>query len=110
MPRLKDYLASDLETMFNTDDFSTTHNINGVSMVAIVDEDLLKERQRKSNDPDGIYLGDTLIHVAVTEYAKCGGSRLTPGEQIEMDNKPYRVTDCQEDDGMYSITLAAYQS
>jgi hypothetical protein len=106
---LKDYFQSDLNAMFSTDEFGETHNINGADMVIIPDNDLLQERDRKNPDPGGIYLGKMLILVSAAEYAKCGGARPTPGEELELDNKTYRVVDCPRDEDMYSITLEAWQ-
>jgi hypothetical protein len=93
--------------MVNVDDFGSTHKVNDVDMIIIIDEDLLKERQRKSNDPDGYYIGDIIIQVPVSEYVKCGGDRPKPQEVITLDGKQYVVEECPENEGLYTITLTA---
>ena len=102
----RDDLEADLETFFNEDEFASLHLVNGVEMAIILDNDLLKERQRKSNDPDGIYIGDLLFHAKKSIF----GDRPVPGQIINLDGKIYRVADMQEDEMVYSITLAANES
>jgi hypothetical protein len=106
LPKLRDSLESDIGTFINSDEFASDHTVNGVHMLIILDNDLLKERQRKSNDPDGIYIGDLLFHVAKSVF----GEKPVPGEIINLDSKIYRVADAQEDEEMYSITLEGNMS
>lgn len=96
-----DDLEADLEEFFNEDEFASPHLVNGAEMLIILDENLLKLMQRKSNDPDGIYVGEALFHVKKSDF----GARPVPGQIINLDGDPYRVADAQEDEGMYTITL-----
>ena len=102
MPKLKDYFESDLDTFINDDEFSTIHTINGVEMQIIMDSDKLKTKQAK----DGVYEGDVLFHVKKSVF----GEAPAIGNLIELDGGTYRVTDFQEDEGLYSITLAGNMS
>jgi hypothetical protein len=95
-----------MDTFINSDEFATDHMVNGVKMSIIIDNDLIKERQAKLKDPEGIYIGDILFHVAKSVF----GDKPVPGQIINLDGDPYRVADAQEDEGLYTITLAANES
>lgn len=99
MATFKDYLASDNDIFFNTDEFGELHNINGNNMTIMIDNDLLKERQIKS--AEGTYTGNLLFSVRASEF----GEKPAIEQIIKYDTKPMRVTDCQEDAGIYIITL-----
>lgn len=102
----KDYLESDMMNTFFTD-FAEIHTVNNVEMVIVIDEDLVKERLSKiKSDIDGIYIADVLFHVRKSVY----GEKPAIGEILNLDGDIYRVSDAQEDKGMYSISLVANDS
>lgn len=108
MPKLCDYLDSDLAAMFNTDDFATPHMIDGHEFNIIMDEELVKERQDKRlSDPEGYFSGSTAFHVVKAEYDAVFGGRPEPEQIMDLDGVIYRVVDCQDDAGDYIITLGA---
>lgn len=101
----KDYLESDLNTFFT--DFADTHTVNGAEMEIVIDEDLIKERLTKiKSDIEGIYIADVLFHVRKSVY----GEKPVVGEIVNLDGEIYRVSDAQEDKGMYAISLVANES
>jgi hypothetical protein len=105
MAALKDQIASDLAIFLNLDEFADTHDIDGIDMPAIVDEDVLKERPRSSardaNELDGIYLGNLVLFVRFSDL----GYRPVVGQHIKVDSKLYLVADCSEAGGVLEITL-----
>ena len=101
---LRDDFDSDLDQMFDTEEFATVHQVDGSVMTVIVDEELVKERQaKKSSDPDGYYVGELLFMVKKSVF----GERPAIGQLINFEGITQYVSDCQEDEGMYIITLGA---
>lgn len=99
MADFKDYIQKDLDVFFNTDEFASKHIINDKEMNIIIDDDLLKERKLKS--AEGTFIGDILFSVRKSEF----GNRPYNEEVIIFDGSTYRVTDSQEEDGMYIIEM-----
>jgi len=100
MPKLRDFLDSDLAVFFNTDEFAKPHVINGQSLDVTVDNDRLKERSKK--EYDGITVGEILYFVKAEDY----GERSEQGAPQIFDGRQMYVFDCQEDEGMYEIILS----
>jgi hypothetical protein len=107
MPKLKDYLQSDLDVFMNVDEFATNHSINGTEMDVIVDNDLIeqwgKNRQTGFKDPTGIYNADMMFIVKAADF----GDKPLPGENIRFDGDLYQVADAKEETGSYLIGLVA---
>jgi len=104
---LKDQFETDLDMIFNADEFASVHTVNGRVMTLVMDEDLLKRIQRKSNDPDGLYQGNLLFQVRASEF----GVKPVPSQVIKLDSLPVgTVEDVQEDLGLYIITLTVNQA
>lgn len=100
----KDCVKRDNENIFlNTAEFADAHTVNGVSMSVLIDSNELIDRQKgnKLIDNNGIYQSETLIYVKASEF----GAKPKAGAELDMDGKEYRVTDCGEEDGLYSITI-----
>jgi hypothetical protein len=107
MPKLKDYLQSDLDIFMNTDEFAEPHTVNNTDMDVIIDNDMIekwgKNRQTGFKDPTGIYNADMLIIVKAADY----GDKPLPGENIRFDGDLYQVADAKEETGSYLIGLVA---
>ncbi|KJF27911.1 hypothetical protein [Clostridium aceticum] len=105
MGNFKDFLSSDLDNVFfNEDEFAETHTVDGKEMKVIVDNDALTERKlssRTSKPSDGVYVGDILFHVMAKVYE----GRPAIGKILKFDGKLYRISDFQEEEGMYTITI-----
>lgn len=104
----KDVLAADIANVFlNIDEFAEVHNINGETVPAIVDTDVLKQRSnRQSQNFDGIYKGEVVVFVATTSLVK----RPVHGQPLRLDGRLYVVSACAESNGMLEITLEANDS
>jgi hypothetical protein len=99
----KEQIQSDLNIFINDNEFAEPHTIDGVQLSVVIDNDRLKERQSHSEYG---YEGDILFFVAKSAY----GAAPASGQVINFDGDIYRVSDVQEDLGMYSITLAGNMS
>lgn len=102
MSKFKDYLDADLDVFFNADEFAEKHEIDGIKIPIIIDNDLLREQQSKLTDPSGFIVADLLFHAKKSCFAR----RPEPGNLLMFDGKPRRIADVQEDGGVYTITLA----
>lgn len=100
---LKDYFETDLDVIINQDEFGSIHIIDGVEMQIVLDSETLKKRKAKQEYG---YEGDILFHVKKSVFGETPAIRAV----INFDGEKYRVTDVQEDEGMYTITLEANMS
>lgn len=105
LPKLRDFFMSDIhQAFFNADEFSTPHQIDDKTMNIIMDNDLLKER--KANSLDGTYEGEILFHAKKTDFIE--GPAIH--QHIRFDGSFYRISDLQDDEGLYTITLTGNRS
>lgn len=107
MGSFRDFLSSDLKnTFFNPKEFAEKHIINDKEIEIIIDNDKLKDRQYQMKKAEGTYLGDVLF------YAKKNDLPGKPviGLHMKLDTKMYRVTEVNEDEEMYEITLGVNRS
>lgn len=105
MAKLKDYFESDLSFMINEDEFAEKVNIDGKPMTVVIDNELLKEHNSK-NDEEGLAIGELLFHVDKSNFEE----ELFIEKRMHFNQKLYRISDLQENAGMYTITLVGYRS
>lgn len=106
MSRFKDQVAADIKQVFiNSLEFAATHNINGQNVDAVIDRDVIKERQppTASEYAEGVYKEEMLVYVAA------GDLRRTPikGELFRLDGSRYVVSEVAENIGVLEITIEA---
>lgn len=99
MASFKDYLIKDTNNIFNTNEFAGIHNIDGQEKTIIKDNELLKERQAKY--AEGTYKGDLLFFIKKDDF----GEAPAIGQPVKFDNEVMRVSDFNENEGVYEITL-----
>ncbi|HOV79369.1 MAG TPA: hypothetical protein PK728_04625 [Bacillota bacterium] len=104
MAGFKDYLASDLVTFFNPDEFSEFHDIDGLQVQALVDRDVMKVRSTQRYD--GVYKGEVAVFVRAADLPSCP----VYGQHMRLDGKLYLVAECGENCGMLEIILEANES
>lgn len=98
----KDFVATDMDTFMNTEEFADTRKVNGKEMVIIIDdEELAKRKSSASNPTDGVYNAALLFYVRKSYF----DSKPVPEQVMRFDKTVYRITDVQEDDVMYTILL-----
>jgi hypothetical protein len=100
LPKLKDYIALDMKTFFNADEFSEEHKINSKNLVITIDNDRLKERQGK--EFNGTYIGELLYFAKVSDFEEMP----SVGDDQKFDSSMMYVSDIKEDNGMYEIILS----
>lgn len=105
MSAFKQQLQRDVHTTFlNTEEFADTHMINGVLMPVLIDSNEQIEREKRmSHHIEGVYQDEFLAYVSSQTY----GELPAQGSFVQIDEKDYRVIDAVEEDGVYSLTLAA---
>ena len=108
-PSFKELIAADISMVFlNKMEFAGTHNIDGVAMTVLIDENELLERDKAKMGThiDGIYMSRRLIYVAKSEF----GPRPAQGKTITLDGRAFQVVNCLEEAGILSIELGAMSS
>ena len=99
----KNCIDTVLKVFLNIDEFSELHTVDGVQLSIVVDNEKLKERQAKAEYG---YKGDILFYIQKTVY----GDAPAIGQIVNFDGEVCRVSDFQDDNGMYSITLESNMS
>jgi hypothetical protein len=99
LAKLKDYIDSDLITIFCMDEFAEEHTINGRKLPIILDNDRLMKRSKL--EYDGITVGDILYFVRTSDY----GVPPKPDEVQSFNNILCTVFDVRTDSGIYEVIL-----
>ena len=108
----KDVVKQDIKSVFmNFDEFGEIHKLNGKKKLVIVDEIELTEREKRVRNSDGIK-GEGLHKKQLLFYieAEKFGPLPSPGNLLNFDGKDYNITDANDEDGIYSISLEAKRS
>ncbi len=97
----KEMLKSDIENVFlNTDEFASTHTIEGKEITCIFDDEALRERQ--SGSELGVSESDVLIFAHTDDLPSKKGA----GEHVNVDGIEYIVNTWDENMGMTQIALS----
>lgn len=100
----KEQLKADVQNVFlDTELFADEHNINGKQMKVLIDNSELIERAKISGTAatDGTYTASILIFVASAEL----GPKPLIGSLMSLDGREFRVINCTDEFGIYSIEL-----
>lgn len=108
MGGFKDMIQEDIKNVFlNFAEFGEIHEINGVEVLAIIDENELTEREKRMRNKDGeLHKRQLLFYVD----AKVLDPLPSPGKVLNMDGRDYLITDAEDEMGIYSISLEANRS
>ena len=106
---LKDMISDHITRVFmNFEHFAEWHTWNGKKILCVVDED--SALKRKNNNVVDLSwdnnISETLIYVPVKDFP----GRVEPNEHIFFDNIPMKITQRQEDMGMYTILLTGNEA
>lgn len=109
----KDVIRKDIKNTFlSFEEFGEIHKLNGKERLVIVDEIELTEREKKikkmngTNIGSGLYAKQLLFYIAAEDF----GSLPSPGNVLKFDDRQYIITDANNEDGIYSISLEATRS
>lgn len=100
---LKDNIQRDIgKVFFRTDDFASSHVIDGVAIDCVIDSDIVKERQDRASAEfaEGVYSGEKVIYCKASEINK-----PSRGQVIDVDNEIFQVTAVDIVDGVLEITI-----
>ncbi|OPJ63690.1 hypothetical protein [Clostridium chromiireducens] len=100
MSSFKEILERDNAAIFNEDEYSSKHDIDGKDLTITIDSDKLKERKEKY--AEGTYLGELLFYIQKDVL----GYEPVINQRMRFDKEPKFVTDFQEDMGVYTIVLS----
>ncbi len=100
MAGLKDLVAKDIDRVFlNLNDFGTEHDVEGKSIICVIDEDGLQDRQGGAEMAVG--------QSTMTLYAKREDlpDRKGYGAELMVDGIPYIINTWRESIGMTIVNL-----
>lgn len=111
MSAFKDQLAKDLGSVWFSDreEFWETHTVNDQPMSIIADSDELRRRSARrvySSSDSGVYAAQKLIMVRAVEF----GKKPAINSRLKLDAQYYRVSDVDDQSGLYIIGLEAWKS
>ncbi|MEZ3453519.1 MAG: hypothetical protein K1W17_04030 [Oscillospiraceae bacterium] len=105
-PSFKEILNSDIKSVFlNPSEFGEEHNVQGKTMVIVLDDMENIEREKKVRS-DGFFTKQILFYVSAEDF----GEMPSPNGLITLDGKRYTVVDATDEAGIYAITLDANRS
>ena len=105
----KDAVQGDIGTFLNLDEFADEHDINGLKVASILDEDLKDRdtsRSNKSDYAEGVFFVEVNLYVA----AQDGIWLPVVGEFWRIAGKQYTFLNPTEDNGIYIIRLGKNDS
>ena len=100
----KEIIQNDIKNVFlNLGEFADEHDLNGVKVAAVIDDDFLDEITLKINDEPqrkatGLFGGTIAIYVAKSDFGK-----IKPGRALTVDGKLHQVVSTSEQGGMLKI-------
>ena len=100
MSSFKDLIASDLGVFLNADEFAEEHEVEGNTIIAVLDEDIQDES--KNGEALGLAEADTLLYAKIADLP----DRRPSGESLNVDGREDTVITWREDAGMASVYLA----
>lgn len=109
MSKFKEIVKEDIKNIFlNFDEFGEYHLIGKRSFLVIVDENELTEREKriKGDDLKGLHTKQLLFYIQGSDF----GPLPSPNSIIEFDGKKYRITDAENEMGIYSISMEAIKA
>lgn len=96
----KTQIAKDIAKAFlNADEFADTHDIDGVSVVCVIDTDILHERSTLVSD--AVFGNQIALHVSASALS----DKPVHNQLMRIDDGLYLVREVAENMGMYTITL-----
>lgn len=108
----KELVTEDAETIFlNRMEFAEEYTVDGHTAVCLLDESDVREHSAhweagaKQNFDTGLYNSHAVLYIAVRDY----GAKPKVGKELviatEMWRRTYRIKQCEEESGIYRMTL-----
>lgn len=99
MSAFQDLVKKDLDIFFNPDEFGEEHNIDGKTVVCVVDDQTYRDRK------NGAEFAIAQSTVFLFAKSKDLPTRREPGEELRLDGVPYTIETWDEDMGVSSVSL-----
>lgn len=101
----KEYVAEDINTFVDPDEFGEKAKLNGVTVNIVPDKEQMDYKIKK--DYDGLIIGDILFFISAEEYKKIPrmSRPASAGDALMFNGKPATVVSCNEMSGMYEMIL-----
>ncbi len=112
-PTFRDCVEKDIDlAFFNGDEHADWHIVDGKKALVIIEEEDLREHSAhweagaKQNFDTGLYTAHTILYVRVEDY----GPKPKIGKELVLDagtdhKRSYRIKLCNEEEGLYRMTL-----
>lgn len=100
MNTFKEMMAADRGIFLNLDEFGETHTIEGESITAVLDDEILDES--KHGEDLGLAAADFAIYAKIEDLPR----KRPSGESLNVDGRECTIITWREDFGMASIYLA----
>lgn len=96
----KEMVRDDIRDVFlDLDEFAEEHRIEGRTVTAVLDDDILRERQ--GGQELGVAESSLMLYAAVEDLP----ARRPAGEGLNIDGREYVINDWREDMGVAAIAL-----
>lgn len=107
----KDFAAADVvATFLNPNEFATLHNVDGIDMLVVVDEDVSNARTLNMGLENALAYGEGLSVSVIRVYIDplVYGERPVQGQRMVFDGVKREVLRVSDQDGLYAVTLEAH--
>lgn len=106
MSAFKEQVAADIDSVFlNMDEFGEPHDIDGEAIMIVFDQDVVHERGGSDHE-DGTFENRLIFFVNADEL----GYMPEENQLMQFDGRPFIVAECDEEMGVYRITIEGNQS
>lgn len=101
----KEYVAEDINTFVDPDEFGEKAKLNGVTVNIVPDKEQMDYKIKK--DYDGLIIGDILFFISAEEYKKIPrmSRPASAGDALLFNGRPATVVSCTEMSDLYEIIL-----
>ena len=100
MNTLKNIMAADRDIFLNCDEFGDEHEVEGRTIIAILDEETFGES--KKGEEIGLASYDSVLYAQVEDLP----DQRASGESLNIDGKECTIVSWRTDGGMASIYLS----
>lgn len=103
----KEIVAADIDRVFlNPNEFGEMHRLDDVELCAVISTNQTKQRSKvQSRNFEGLHGEFMTVNIKKSDFPRIPKQ----GENIRLDGKLYKVSECRDNMGMLYIELAAYR-
>jgi hypothetical protein len=110
MKSFKECLSDDLNAFLNLKEFAETHQIDGVDVDLVIDDDQFSQRERMMS-AEMFSMTQGIFNESKTFYVRASDmDKPAPREKLSLDGKDYTVNAATEENGLISVQITANRS